>query len=105
MLLPDIRMVEPLAAAFSATALFVIVERSMLTVVLAASARTALEPLLRMVDLVTLAKTLLFWSLKPSDDERVIVTFFSEATLKPPSLPRFTPIVLWLITVSETNKN
>src|SRR6266446_4161623 len=104
MLLPEMRRVEPLAAAFSATALFAIVERSMLTVVLAAKRLTALPPLPEMIDLVTLTNTLLSGSVRPFDVEPVMVTFFSEATLKPPTLPRRTPFELSLITVSATNK-
>src|SRR6266568_8506499 len=66
MLLPEMRMVEPLAAAFSATALFAIVERSMLTVVLAAERLMALPRLPEMIDLVTLTNTLLSGSDRPS---------------------------------------
>src|SRR5438105_5000098 len=58
MLLPEMRMVDPPAAAFSATALFAIVERSMLTVVLATERLTALPPLPEMIDLVTLTMIL-----------------------------------------------
>src|SRR6266568_8515579 len=105
MLLPEMRMVEPLAAAFSATALFAIVERSMLTVVLAAKRLMALPRLPEMIDLVTLTNTLLSGSDRPFDVEPVMVTFFSEATLKPPELSSATPLSLSLITVSVTNKN
>ena len=50
MLLPETRIVEPLAAALSATALFAIVERSMLTVVLDVKRLTALPPLPEMIE-------------------------------------------------------
>src|SRR6266700_477243 len=104
MLLPEMRMVAPLAAAFSPVPLFAIVERSMLAVVLDALAKTALPPLPEMVDLVTLAYMLGENRYRPLLVEPVIVTFFSEATLKPPELKSPTPNALSLITVSATNK-
>src|SRR6266446_4783412 len=105
MLLPEMRMVDPLAAALSAAVLFAIVERSMLTVVLDAKRLTALPPLPEMIDLVTLANMLWSLSMRPSAVEPLMVTFFSDATLKPPELVSMIPVELSLITVSATNKN
>src|SRR6266700_32351 len=107
MLLPEMRMVAVLAPALSATALFAIVERSMLTVVPGAAALTALPPVPEMVDPVTLTNTLLLGRFRPSCVEPVMVTFFSEATLKLAvlELGKESPVVLPLITVSVTNKN
>src|SRR6266446_2708668 len=43
-------------------------------------------------------------STRPFSDEPVIVTFFSEATLKPPELVNSNPFELALITVFATNR-
>src|SRR6266700_1654069 len=102
MLLLAVRMVAPLTAALSATALFAIVVWSTLAVVLDAAATTALPPLAEMIDSLTLANTFVLLRFSASDTEPVIVTFFSEATLKPPALESRTPNSLSLITVSST---
>src|SRR6266436_4941782 len=91
MLLLAMRMVAPLTAALSAIALFAIVVWSTLAVVLPAAATTALPPLAEMIDSLTLANTFVLLRFSPSDTEPVIVTFFSEATLKPPELESRTP--------------
>ena len=75
MLLLAVRMVAPLAAALSATALFAIVVWSTLAVVLPAAATTALPPLAEMIDSLTLANTFVLLRFSPSDTEPVIVTF------------------------------
>src|SRR6266702_8551901 len=102
MLLPDMRMSAPPPMANSPVPLFAIVVRSMLMVAFA-PALTALSPLPEMIDWLTLTNTFASAATRPTDVEPVIVTFFSDTTLKPPELLIKIPPALSLITVSSMN--
>src|SRR2546425_5915845 len=106
MLLRKARMIDRVADAFSpATVLFANTERSMLAVVPGAAALIALPLLPEMIESVTFAYVFGTASCRPSKLEPVIVTFFSEATLKPPELERKIPKPLSVIVVSAMYKN